>query len=75
VSTRSAGVEPQSETVWRQGRQYTVPRICFVNKMDRIGADFKRTFDQIITKLRQPGRDQLPIGSEDKFVAWSISSG
>ena len=53
-----AGVEPQSETVWRQADKYRVPRICFVNKMDRIGADFKRTFDQIITKLEaQPGRD------------------
>src|SRR5258707_525751 len=41
-----AGVEPQSETVWRQADKYRVPRICFVNKMDRIGADFKRTFDQ-----------------------------
>ena len=46
-----AGVEPQSETVWRQADKYRVPRICFVNKMDRIGADFKRTFDQIISKL------------------------
>ena len=53
-----AGVEPQSETVWRQADKYRVPRICFVNKMDRIGADFKRTFDQIITQARsQPGRD------------------
>ena len=52
-----AGVEPQSETVWRQADKYRVPRICFVNKMDRIGADFKRTFDQIITQARsQPGR-------------------
>ncbi len=53
-----AGVEPQSETVWRQADKYRVPRICFVNKMDRIGADFKRTFDQIITQARsQSGRD------------------
>ena len=53
-----AGVEPQSETVWRQADKYRVPRICFVNKMDRIGADFKRTFDQIISKLEaQSGRD------------------
>ena len=53
-----AGVEPQSETVWRQADKYRVPRICFVNKMDRIGADFKRTFEQIITQARrQPGRD------------------
>src|SRR5687767_4056980 len=63
-----AGVEPQSETVWRQADKYRVPRICFVNKMDRIGADFKRTFDQIITKLGgNPVAIQLPIGSEDKF--------
>jgi elongation factor G len=64
-----AGVEPQSETVWRQADKYRVPRICFVNKMDRIGANFKRTFDQIITKLEaNPVAIQLPIGSEDKFV-------
>src|SRR5712675_2486 len=64
-----AGVEPQSETVWRQADKYRVPRICFVNKMDRIGADFKRTFDQIITKLEaNPVAIQLPIGSEDNFL-------
>jgi elongation factor G len=64
-----AGVEPQSETVWRQADKYSVPRICFVNKMDRVGADFKRTFDQIITKLEaNPVAIQLPIGSEDKFL-------
>jgi len=64
-----AGVEPQSETVWRQADKYRVPRICFVNKMDRIGADFKRTFDQIISKLEaNPVAIQLPIGSEDKFL-------
>ncbi|OFW03952.1 MAG: translation elongation factor G [Acidobacteria bacterium RIFCSPLOWO2_02_FULL_67_36] len=64
-----AGVEPQSETVWRQADKYRVPRICFVNKMDRIGADFKRTFEQITTKLGgNPVAVQLPIGSEDKFV-------
>ncbi|HZT77495.1 MAG TPA: elongation factor G [Vicinamibacterales bacterium] len=64
-----AGVEPQSETVWRQADKYRVPRICFVNKMDRIGADFKRTFEQIITKLEaNPVAIQLPIGAEDKFV-------
>src|SRR3974390_425266 len=44
------GVEPQSETVWRQADKYRVPRICFVNKMDRIGANFARTFEQIVTK-------------------------
>jgi elongation factor G len=64
-----AGVEPQSETVWRQADKYRVPRICFVNKMDRVGADFKRTFDQITTKLQgNPVAIQLPIGSEDKFI-------
>jgi elongation factor G len=64
-----AGVEPQSETVWRQADKYRVPRICFVNKMDRVGANFKRTFDQIISKLEgNPVAIQLPIGSEDKFT-------
>ncbi|MGC4084651.1 MAG: GTP-binding protein [Vicinamibacterales bacterium] len=64
-----AGVEPQSETVWRQADKDRVPRICFVNKMDRIGANFKRTFDQIITKLEaNPVAIQLPIGSEDRFI-------
>jgi elongation factor G len=63
-----SGVEPQSETVWRQADKYRVPRICFVNKMDRIGADFKRTLGQIETKLGgNPVAIQLPIGSEDKF--------
>ena len=64
-----AGVEPQSETVWRQADKYRVPRICFVNKMDRIGADFKRTLEQIETKLgSNPVAIQIPIGSEDKFL-------
>jgi elongation factor G len=64
-----AGVEPQSETVWRQADKYRVPRICFVNKMDRIGANFKRTFEQIVTKLGgNPVAIQLPIGAEDKFA-------
>jgi elongation factor G len=63
-----AGVEPQSETVWRQADKYRVPRICFVNKMDRIGADFKRTLEQISTKLQgNPVAIQLPIGAEDRF--------
>src|SRR6187402_2279889 len=63
-----AGVEPQSETVWRQADKYRVPRICFVNKMDRIGADFKETLSQIATKLEgNPVAIQLPIGAEDKF--------
>jgi elongation factor G len=64
-----AGVEPQSETVWRQADKYRVPRICFVNKMDRVGADFTRTFEQIRTKLQaNPVAIQIPIGSEDKFT-------
>ena len=63
-----AGVEPQSETVWRQADKYRVPRICFVNKMDRIGANFDRTYEQIRTKLQgNPVAIQFPIGSEDKF--------
>ncbi|MGD9904094.1 MAG: elongation factor G [Vicinamibacterales bacterium] len=63
-----SGVEPQSETVWRQADRYRVPRICFVNKMDRIGADFKATFEQIESKLQgNPVAIQLPIGAEDKF--------
>ena len=63
-----SGVEPQSETVWRQADKYRVPRICFVNKMDRIGADFKETLSQIITKLEGNAvAIQLPIGAEDKF--------
>jgi len=64
-----SGVEPQSETVWRQADKYRVPRICFVNKMDRIGADFKRTLEQIESKLGgNPVAIQLPIGAEDKFI-------
>ncbi|MGE3472323.1 MAG: elongation factor G [Vicinamibacterales bacterium] len=63
-----SGVEPQSETVWRQADRYRVPRICFVNKMDRVGADFKETFSQIESKLQgNPVAIQLPIGAEDKF--------
>ncbi|KNA12706.1 hypothetical protein SOVF_123530 [Spinacia oleracea] len=63
-----AGVEPQSETVWRQADKYGVPRICFVNKMDRLGANFFRTRDMIITNLgAKPCVIQLPIGSEENF--------
>lgn len=63
-----AGVEPQSETVWRQADRFGVPRICFVNKMDRTGADFKRTVDMIIDRLgANPVPIQMPIGAEDKF--------
>ena len=64
-----AGVEPQSETVWRQADRYGVPRICFVNKMDRIGAGFQRTCDMITERLgAEPLPIQLPIGAEDSFV-------
>ncbi|THB67235.1 MAG: elongation factor G [Desulfovibrio sp.] len=63
-----AGVEPQSETVWRQADRYKVPRICFVNKMDRIGADFFRCVDMIRDRLKaKPIPLQLPIGAEDEF--------
>lgn len=63
-----AGVEPQSETVWRQADKYGVPRICFVNKMDRLGANFFRTRDMIVTNLgAKPLVIQIPIGSEDNF--------
>jgi elongation factor G len=64
-----AGVEPQSETVWRQADKYNVPRMCFVNKMDRIGANFYRCVDMIVSRLgAKPIVVQLPIGSEDNFI-------
>jgi elongation factor G len=64
-----AGVEPQTETVWRQADKYRVPRICFINKMDRIGADFYRTVAMIADRLgATPAVLQLPIGSEAGFV-------
>ncbi len=63
-----AGVEPQSETVWRQADRYSVPRICFINKLDRTGADFWRCVDMIVDRLgARPVPIQIPIGSEDKF--------
>src|SRR5438094_238825 len=63
-----AGVEPQSETVWRQADKYRVPRICFINKLDRAGASFQRSFDSIITRLgANPVALQIPIGLEDQF--------
>jgi elongation factor G len=63
-----AGVEPQSETVWRQADRYHVPRICFVNKMDRIGADFWHTLEMIREQLAaKPVAIQVPIGAEDRF--------
>ena len=64
-----SGVEPQSETVWRQADKYNVPRICFVNKMDRAGADFFNVVTDIKEKLKaNPVPLQVPIGSEDTFV-------
>ena len=64
-----AGVEPQTETVWRQADKYDVPRICFVNKMDRTGADFFRCVDMIVDRLgASPLVTQLPIGAEAEFV-------
>ncbi len=63
-----AGVEPQSETVWRQADRFGVPRICFINKMDRVGADFFRTIDMITDRLgANPLPVQLPIGAEDQY--------
>src|SRR5262245_19865520 len=63
------GVEPQTETVWRQATRYGVPRLGFVNKMDRIGANYLRVVDQVRTKLAaNPVPIQLPIGAEDKFA-------
>ena len=63
-----AGVQPQSETVWRQADRYHVPRICFVNKMDRVGADFQRTVESITRRLNtRPVAIQIPLGSEDTF--------
>jgi elongation factor G len=63
-----AGVQPQSETVWRQADKYNVPRICFINKMDRVGADFYHSVDTIVERLKcRPVAIQLPIGAEDQF--------
>ena len=64
-----AGVEPQSETVWRQADKYRVPRLCFVNKMDRMGANYYRTIDMIIKNLgANPIPLQIPIGAEEEFA-------
>ncbi|HUW16525.1 MAG TPA: GTP-binding protein, partial [Actinomycetes bacterium] len=66
-----AGVEPQSETVWRQADRYNVPRICFVNKLDRTGAEFHRTVDMIVSRLNAiPLPLQIPIGSEANFTGF-----
>ncbi|HUA84527.1 MAG TPA: elongation factor G [Bryobacteraceae bacterium] len=63
-----AGVQPQTETVWRQGDKYHVPRLCFINKMDRVGADFYRSMDTIVDRLKcRPVAIQLPVGAEDQF--------
>ena len=63
------GVEPQSETVWRQADKYRVPRIAFINKMDRVGADFERVVGEIRDKLKaKPLVLQIPIGAEEKFT-------
>jgi elongation factor G len=63
-----AGVQPQSETVWRQADKYGVPRICFINKMDRVGADFYHAVDTIVERLKcRPVAIQIPIGAEDQF--------
>src|SRR5574341_2486240 len=64
-----AGVEPQSETVWRQADRFGVPRICFVNKMDRTGANFWRTIEMIIERLgSKPVAIQMPMGAEGAFA-------
>src|SRR5499433_2353691 len=69
VLDSNQGVEPQTETVWRQGDKYKVPRIVFANKMDKIGADFFKSLDDIKTRLgAKPVAIQLPIGSEQNFV-------
>jgi elongation factor G len=63
-----AGVEPQSETVWRQADKYSVPRICFINKMDRTGANYWRTIDMIVDRLKaKPAIIQLPMGAESNY--------
>ena len=65
-----SGVQPQSETVWRQADKYAVPRIAFINKMDRVGADFHRSIAMMIDRLsaKTPVAIQLPIGAEDRFI-------
>jgi elongation factor G len=63
-----AGVQPQSETVWRQADKYEVPRICFINKMDRMGADFYHSIETIVSRLNaRPVPIQIPVGAEDQF--------
>jgi elongation factor G len=63
-----AGVQPQSETVWRQADKYSVPRICFINKMDRVGADFFHSVETIVTRLKcKPVAIEIPVGVADQF--------
>ena len=63
-----AGVQPQSETVWRQADKYQVPRICFINKMDKVGGDYYHAIDTIVQRLKaNPVPIQIPMGSEDQF--------
>jgi elongation factor G len=64
-----AGVQPQSETVWRQADKYRVPRLCFINKMDRVGADFFKSVQTIVDRLKaKPVPIQIPVGGEEKFL-------
>ena len=71
VFDASEGVQAQSETVWRQAQKYHVPCICFINKMDKVGADFEMAVNSIREKLLgHPLPLQLPIGAEDKFVGF-----
>ncbi|MBC8167534.1 MAG: elongation factor G [Bryobacteraceae bacterium] len=64
-----AGVQPQTETVWRQADKYRVPRICFINKMDRVGADFYRSVETIVDRLKaRPVPIQIPVGAEEKHL-------
>src|ERR1022692_2379905 len=63
-----AGVQPQTETVWRQADKYGVPRICFINKMDRVGADFYHSIETIVDRLKcRPVAIQIPVGAEEHF--------
>jgi elongation factor G len=69
VFSAVSGVEPQSETVWRQADRFDVPRLCFINKMDQIGADFERTVEMIADRLgAHPIALQLPVGREGDFI-------
>ena len=71
-----AGVEPQTETVWRQANKYGVPRMCFINKMDRVGADYARCVDMIRDRLEATvALTQLPVGNEGEFRGGPLSGG